>query len=298
MTMRLYLLPLSTRRSLLYAQRLHHATAAPTDTSYFDRGAAWAERTWSNWEKKESGWQKKVVEYGNHAFRRIPYEEWGLKSVPLLSSREQLRRQSADKGEEQTQMQTQTQGLDQDHVELVFPQSVMSEAQAEDAVRMMGSERDGLHRRRMLWCIVGMPITIPFALVPIIPNLPFFYLVYRAWSHWRAIAGAKHIQFLVSKKLLRPTASPVLDALYSQTGAQQKTQAPTPSDPSSSGSSPTSQETLLLTQSQVRSFSEKLDVPALEIELERAIWQVEQAIGKDIQEEGSKPPGAEKEKES
>ncbi|KAG6167739.1 hypothetical protein E4U26_004507 [Claviceps purpurea] len=291
MTMRLYLLPLSTRRSLLYAQRLHHATA-PTDTSYFDRGAAWAERTWSNWEKKESGWQKKVVEYGNHAFRRIPYEEWGLKSVPLLSSREQLRRHNAEKGEEQTPEQNQ------DHVDLVFPRSVMSEAQAEDAVRRMGSERDGLHRRRMLWCIVGMPITIPFALVPIIPNLPFFYLVYRAWSHWRAIAGAKHIQFLVSKKLLRPTASPVLDALYSQGGAQQKTQTPTSSDPSSSSSSPTSQETLLLSQAQVRSFSEKLDVPALEIELERAIWQVEQAIGKEIREEGLKPPGAEKEKES
>ncbi|KAG6287583.1 hypothetical protein E4U46_004002 [Claviceps purpurea] len=291
MTMRLYLLPLSTRRSLLYAQRLHHATA-PTDTSYFDRGAAWAERTWSNWEKKESGWQKKVVEYGNHAFRRIPYEEWGLKSVPLLSSREQLRRHNAEQGEEQAL------GQNQDHVDLVFPRSVMSEAQAEDAVRRMGSERDGLHRRRMLWCIVGMPITIPFALVPIIPNLPFFYLVYRAWSHWRAIAGAKHIQFLVSKKLLRPTASPVLDALYSQVGAQQKTQTPTSSDPSSSSSSPTSQETLLLSQAQVRSFSEKLDVPALEIELERAIWQVEQAIGKEIREEGLKPPGAEKEKES
>ncbi|KJK88841.1 hypothetical protein H633G_07279 [Metarhizium anisopliae BRIP 53284] len=31
---------------------------------------------------------------------------------------------------------------------------------------------------------------------------------------------------------------------------------------------------------QVTSFSESLDIPALEIELERAIWQVEQALQK------------------
>lgn len=36
-------------------------------------------------------------------------------------------------------------------------------------------------------------------------------------------------------------------------------------------------EQALLTVKQVRNFSSALDVPALEIELERAIWQVENA---------------------
>ncbi|KAG6032931.1 hypothetical protein E4U41_007089 [Claviceps citrina] len=188
----------------------------------------------------------------------------------------QGRRREQEEEEQAEQQQQQ-------HVELVFPPSVMSEAQAQEVVRRMGSERDGLHRRRLIWCVVGMPITVPFALVPVIPNLPFFYLVYRAWSHWRAIAGGRHIQFLVDRKLLRPTASPVLDALYGhRTGTlqQQQTQAPgtTP------GPSPSSGEVLLLTQAQARSCSKKLGVPALEMELERAIWQVEQAIGKDAKE--------------
>ncbi|KAG5999154.1 hypothetical protein E4U54_002023, partial [Claviceps lovelessii] len=162
--MRLFLLPLSTRRSFLYAQRLHRANA-PADASYIDRGAAWAARKWSEWENQESGWQKKVVEYGNHVFRRIPYEEWGLKSVPPLSSSPRRRRQRS--GESEANMQGRGEQEEQEeHVELVFPRSVMSEAQAEEVVRRMGSERDGLHRRRLMWCVVGMPITVPFAVVP------------------------------------------------------------------------------------------------------------------------------------
>lgn len=39
-----------------------------------------------------------------------------------------------------------------------------------------------------------------------------------------------------------------------------------------------SKEKMLLTQKQVQSFSNTLEMPALAIELERAIWQVENAI--------------------
>ena len=147
--MRLFLLPISTRRTFLYAQRLH-AASVKTDASYIDRGATWAARKWSEWEKKESGWQKKVVGYGNHAFRRISYEEWGLKSVPPLSNR---RRQEQAQSKEQ--------------VELLFPKDVIRREDAVHVLRKLGVEREGLHRRKMLWCLVGMPITIPFALVPV-----------------------------------------------------------------------------------------------------------------------------------
>lgn len=107
-----------------------------------------------------------------------------------------------------------------------------------------------------------------------IPNLPFFYLVYRAWSHWRAIAGGKHIQWLVGEKLLKPTPSRTLDKLYGEMRAVED-----------------GKERLLLTQEQVTSFSETLDVPALEIELERAIWQVEQALREDGQDVKEKSDG-------
>ncbi|KAF4950986.1 hypothetical protein FSARC_13024 [Fusarium sarcochroum] len=244
--MRLYLLPLSTRRTLLYAKRLE-ITTTPQGRTYVDKGTAWAAKTWAQWEKMESGWKRKVVDYGNYAFRRIPYEEWGLKSVPPLSSRR--------RGEE-------IEG--QKKVELCFPSSVIPPGKAEGILKTLATERQVLHRKRLVWCVVGMPITIPFALIPIIPNLPFFYLVYRAWSHYRAIAGGKHVQWLLEHKLLHPSPSEKLDQLYAL-------HAPPAEEPDN-------KERTLLTQKEVQTFSDTLDMPALEVELERAIWQVEHSV--------------------
>ncbi|KAF5673568.1 hypothetical protein FHETE_3308 [Fusarium heterosporum] len=244
--MRLYLLPLSTRRTLLYAKRLEVATTAPQGRTYVDKGTAWAAKTWAQWEKMESGWKRKVVDYGNYAFRRIPYEEWGLKSVPPLSSRERNQVEGKEK------------------IDLCFPSSVIPPNKAEGILKTLATERQALHRKRLVWCIVGMPITIPFALVPIIPNLPFFYLVYRAWSHSRAIAGGNHLQWLLKNNLLRSAPCEKLDQLYAL-------HAPPAEEPDN-------KERTLLTQKEVQTFSETLDMPALEVELERAIWQVDHAV--------------------
>jgi hypothetical protein len=111
-----------------------------------------------------------------------------------------------------------------------------------------------------------------------VPNLPFFYLVYRAWSHWRALSGGKHIQFLLDKNLLKPTPSTTLESLYSS-GVAQKTGESIDSlaAQTQSGYDPEGKrkEVLLLHQTFGKEVAEELKVPELQIELERAIWQVE-----------------------
>jgi hypothetical protein len=254
--MRLYLLPLSTRRTLIYAQRLG-VTTTQGETGLLNKATASAARLWARWEAKEKGWQKKVVDYGNKAMRRIPYEEWGLKSIPPLSSRRETE---------------ELQGKEK--VELVFPGRILPLPKVEGIARTLATEREKLHRKSMIWCIIGMPITAPFALVPVIPNLPFFYLVFRAWSHWRAIAGGKHIQWLSEHKLLQPSPSDTLDKLYGAKSSQA-------SLPLIASEEEGAKEQMLLTEEQARAFSEKLQMPALALELERAIWQVGEAIQKD-----------------
>lgn len=280
--MRLYLLPVSTRRTLLYCKR---APAANEKRTVMDKVQDRAARVWAGWEKKESGWQRKVVEYGNYAFRRIPFEEWGLKSVPPLTAAARRSVEAAAAAREKA-------GGDKSSMaEVVYPRTLIQPHQVPEILQTMSTEREGLHRKRLIWCFVGMPFTVPVGLVPLVPNLPFFYLAYRAWSHWRALAGGRHIQLLLQKNLLTLTPSPILDQVY----ANQKHPLPAASEPAAEeppileagkidhpkpDAAPLHPEgeTMLLSQDNGRRMTAALDLPQLEVELERAIWQVETAI--------------------
>ncbi|KAK8052098.1 mitochondrial K+-H+ exchange-related-domain-containing protein [Apiospora rasikravindrae] len=267
--MRLYLLPISTRRTLLYCERFNVQSAK--QRTIVDNVTSRAATLWASWEKKESGWQRKIVDYGNHALRRIPYEEWGLKSVPPLSAR---RRDEELKG--------------QDRVELVFPDTVIPADKAAGVLKTLGTERESLHKKNLIWCLVGMPITIPFALVPVIPNLPFFYLVYRAWSHWRALAGGKHLEFLLSNNLLALTPSPILNKIYPSILPRSSEEAKKSTQQSTSERPLLEKEVMLLSQTNEQELAKVLDVPELEVEVERAMWQVQHAIQKEEEEKVAK----------
>ncbi|KAI9865757.1 MAG: hypothetical protein M1824_000017 [Vezdaea acicularis] len=83
--MRLFLVPVSKHRTLIYCQRLKVSSAERE--SYANRISAKAAQTWLQWEKSETGWKKKVTNYGNKALQRIAFEEWGLKSIPPLTAK-------------------------------------------------------------------------------------------------------------------------------------------------------------------------------------------------------------------
>jgi hypothetical protein len=148
--MRLFLLPISTRRTLLYCQRLEAAKGSSGTQSYSERIQEKAAKTWASWEQKDKGWQKTVVTYGNRALRRIPYEEWGLKSVPPLS---EARKTQEVEGK--------------DKVEVIYPKSLIPTDKVPGVIRTLATEREALHRKKFIWCLVGMPITAPVALIPV-----------------------------------------------------------------------------------------------------------------------------------
>jgi Mitochondrial K+-H+ exchange-related len=146
--MRLFLLPISTRRALIYCQRLHEKPI--TDLSLVQKTINKVPQTWAKWETAESGWKKSLTQYGNRGLQRIPYQEWGLKSFPPLND------------------QIQAEELSQNEkFDVIYPGNVVRREDVPKIMRRLASEHKQLHWRRFIWSLVGIPFAIPFGLVPV-----------------------------------------------------------------------------------------------------------------------------------
>lgn len=146
--MRLFLLPISTRRALIYCHRVQEKPVA--DLSLVQKTINKVPQTWAKWETAEAGWKKALTKYGNQGLQRIPYQEWGLKSFPALTDSIQAEELSNNK-----------------KFDVVYPANVIQVGDVTKIMRRLASERKQLHWKRFIWSLIGLPFTIPFGLVPV-----------------------------------------------------------------------------------------------------------------------------------
>ncbi|KAL3480281.1 mitochondrial K+-H+ exchange-related-domain-containing protein [Aspergillus californicus] len=258
--MRLFVVPISTRRALIYARLLRKDVSK--ERSILDRVTNKAVETWAKWEEADKGWKKHLVSWGNRVQQRIPYEEWALKSIPSLSSQRRIDELHGTR-----------------KVDVLFPGNAIKEEKLVSVLHKLSMERQDLHRKRMWWSFIAAPFTAPIALIPVIPNIPFFYLVYRGWSHWRALNGSRHLQFLVEKDLLNPISYPALVEVYAKRVSSTLEEA----DASDTVSEMVedvekSDEKILLRMKDAKKLATILDSPGLALEAERAISQVSEHL--------------------
>lgn len=115
--------------------------------------------------------------------------------------------------------------------------------------------------------------------------------MFRAWSHYKALYGSKMLQHLTNNKLIKATASTQMDERYAA-GLLHTTHtdagAVTPSkeeieyiardvEVQTEGGK---KEVKLLESWNGSLIAEGFELPELDIEIERAVWQVEQAMEK------------------
>ena len=139
-----------------------------------------------------------------------------------------------------------------------------------------------------------------------IPNIPFFYLCFRAYSHYRALYGGKLLAHLTSLKSsttktnpITTTSSPVLDEMYTagllHPTRQASREAPRPTTLETSQVARVveaqtrggKEDVMVLQKWNGKLIAERFKLPEMEIEIERAVEQVEAAI------EGEKVGGRE-----
>lgn len=66
------------------------------------------------------------------------------------------------------------------------------------------------------------PITWPVAIIPVIPNFPLFYVLWRAWSHYKAWRGATYLEAVLKAGMITEKESSTLDNIYAHHRADVK----------------------------------------------------------------------------
>ncbi|KAF9221605.1 hypothetical protein BS17DRAFT_844166 [Gyrodon lividus] len=170
---------------------------------------------WADFGKAPEGSCKlRTFEYGERMVDRIDFEELALKGVdpslgPVLTRPDLIANQAEDIWK----------------VPLIYPPSVYPSSLETDSkmhpslvhLRALLSSREPRHRRGFyIWMLIA-PLTTPFMLIPLIPNLPFFFCAWRSWSHYRAYRSSQYLSSLLDHGLIVPDPSPELDKLYAST---------------------------------------------------------------------------------
>ncbi|KAL4589323.1 hypothetical protein LXL04_002229 [Taraxacum kok-saghyz] len=126
-------------------------------------------KAWSGLEKAPPGsFKSKIHGVGLSLLSRVKPSEIFLKSIPKQLT----------------------------GVEVVFPPSLNARL-VRRRLRHIAMRGTIIHKNYLYGSVTLLPVTAAFAVLPL-PNVPFFWILFRTYSHWRALQGSEKLLQLVS----------------------------------------------------------------------------------------------------
>ncbi|CAR27125.1 ZYRO0C09482p [Zygosaccharomyces rouxii] len=200
---KLIIIPVTTHRVYLYHK---HREDMLSKSSVVIRFESWLSR------KSESMWNKivqsprptnqKVVKMINRLLDKTPWMENSLKTLPgenrlvkRVISRDEQGKEKVENIAIKQYVKNKDR-LETKPLHAYYPSGIISPEQLSSSLKFLYNRGLLYHWRQTLWCLSGLPLTLPIVLVPIIPNIPGFYLAYRAYCNYKAYMGARHLQML------------------------------------------------------------------------------------------------------
>ncbi|KAJ2392676.1 hypothetical protein GGI23_005173 [Coemansia sp. RSA 2559] len=240
--------------------------------------AATASEKWNKWSAyPPTSWRGKIYIYGETLMDKISFKEYFLKEIP-----------------------TKSEGALVSKVDIVVP-NILSETEVLNDLRALVAAQEPYHARWLWYCCYLLPVSSLFTLVPVIPNFPFFYNLFRVYSHYKARHGAHHLQHLFDRGAFEVIFDSELSKFYQAT-TYASTGSTTPNqNPSSDSASNTSERrsfddrTLesglpllednptLITDSDIARMATYFQVPTFESAVRRARHQIIANASKPLQ---------------
>ncbi|SCU99156.1 LAFA_0G22320g1_1 [Lachancea sp. 'fantastica'] len=155
-------------------------------------------QAWVKLEKSPRKLNRKIVEKINVLLDKTAWTEDSLNSVP--SENYLMKRVWENEKERLLTFEEWFKNADKlklRPIHLYYPGSVCSETQTRQQLQTLWKQGLEYHKKFTWLSILGIPLTLPLVLVPVVPNVPGFYLLYRAYRNFKAYNGAKRLRSLM-----------------------------------------------------------------------------------------------------
>ncbi|KAG6844060.1 hypothetical protein H0H87_010058 [Tephrocybe sp. NHM501043] len=163
--------------------------------------------TWAGFGKAKGGWKLKVYQGGERLVDRLDFEELALKGIDPSLGPSIAQPDVGSEVSKAVQHEKVT-------IPLIYPPSINSGPVTLAELRALVAYRTPRHRKGFyIWMVIA-PFTAPFMIIPIIPNIPFFFCAWRSWSHYKAYKASQYLQTLIDNDSLVPEPSEALDTIY------------------------------------------------------------------------------------
>ncbi|XP_048419932.1 uncharacterized protein LOC125468333 [Pyrus x bretschneideri] len=90
-------------------------------------------------------------------------------------------------------------------VEVKYPSSLNARL-VRRRLRYIAMRGSIIHRKYLYGSVTLLPLTSACAVLPL-PNIPFFWCLFRTYSHWRALKGSERLLKLVSDSSVAPSST-------------------------------------------------------------------------------------------
>ncbi|KAJ2730031.1 hypothetical protein IW152_005404 [Coemansia sp. BCRC 34962] len=186
--MRIFVIPITRTR---WALHCHPANITPTRLT---KWASVASEKWNKWSAyPRTTWRGKIYAYGETLMDKIDFKEYFLKEIP-----------SKDEGALVSK------------ADIIAP-SFVAKTEVLKELDLLMKTQVPYHSKWMKISCYLLPVTSLFTLVPVIPNFPLFYNLFRVYSHYKARHGAKHLAHLLESQAFEIVQDSELSRWYDGT---------------------------------------------------------------------------------
>ncbi|QHS72061.1 Mrx19p SPAR_D00600 [Saccharomyces paradoxus] len=158
-------------------------------------------KLWRKLKKSPKSYNKKIVSMVQSLLNSTPWSENSLLTIPSESYILKRIKGETDKAQEirltLKDYTVKAEKVDTQPLHVYYPSGISNPEDCLKQMKKLYQEGLAYHKKWTLYCLLGLPLTIPLILIPLIPNVPGFYLSYRAYVNIKAYLGAKHLKSLL-----------------------------------------------------------------------------------------------------